>query len=509
MSSPVISEVLPTELRLGPPPTMPQARSYLFKQQSDLQEYNVEPGNVIKINIPRLQQTYLTKDSYIRFRINVDAQQTDAGLYFDRTGAMALFDRLEVYDYLGGTLLERVSDLPLLYTLQTDLNVPFSARNGKYNATQGTSLTSSITNPGSFNPFIQFPSGDQTNQAGIQFLPITEDPLGNRNQSIEFCIPVPSFLGMFSTKFVPLHNGFTIYLYLNSTSNAFVSRVAGNNAGTPVNIVNCWLTNVELCCQVIELGKEAEGLVHGSNGGNPWVIPCSQFRSYKNSVSSSSPVFRQDMNLNVVSLKNIRFVMTPSVYFNNIAYPVYGHRVKNFLSNFNFQYGSSYLPELAGINCRGVTVPNSRSGYTQNKDAELIYGGNQAYVELLKTTNGLWSDIFGDVPINFAEFRVETAFSASGTESTAFTNSITGAVPTFNNGSYNGTTVGKFAGGIDLRLNNKAIVSGIDTNGLLVCLNGTFDSRYVDDRVDVILTAFAEYDAFVQIIPGVASTVTF
>lgn len=503
MSSPVTTEVLPSELRLGPPPTMPQARSYLFKQQSDLQEYDVQLGNCIKINIPRLQRTYLTKDSYIRFRVNVDMIGALSGLWFDRVGAMGLFDRLEVYDYLGGTLLERVSDLPFLYTLLTDLKIPFGSQNGKYQAAQGMGLTSDLIFGGA-DAYLKKPSGNNTASTGMTFLP--GNVTTNRNQSIEFCIPIPSFLGLFSDKFIPLHNGFTLNLYLNSTNNAFVSRYDNDDIGTEVVVKDCWLTNVELCCQVIELGDQAEALVMGSNGNNPWVIPCLQYRTFRNQVESSDPAFRLDMNLNVVSLRNVRFTMTPSSYFNALAYPLYGHRMRNFLQSFNFQYGSSYLPELAGINCRGTSVPNTRNGYTQNKNAEYVYGGNQAYAELLKTTDGNWSIMSSDSPINFSEYRVETAFNTNGNEFTGFnadpniyavSKGVTGSIP------------GKFAGGIDLRLNNKAIVSGIDTNGLLVCLNGTFDSRFVANRYQCILLAHAEYDAFIQIIPGVATTVTF
>ena len=44
-----VPTVLPKELRLDAPPTMPQARSYLFRQQSTLQSYG--PGSTIQINI--------------------------------------------------------------------------------------------------------------------------------------------------------------------------------------------------------------------------------------------------------------------------------------------------------------------------------------------------------------------------------------------------------------------------------------------------------------------------
>ena len=59
--------VLPKELRLGAPATMPQSRSYMFKQQAALSNY--APRDTIQINLPRLQRSYLTKDSYLEFEV--------------------------------------------------------------------------------------------------------------------------------------------------------------------------------------------------------------------------------------------------------------------------------------------------------------------------------------------------------------------------------------------------------------------------------------------------------
>ena len=64
-------------------------------------------------------------------------------------------------------------------------------------------------------------------------------------------------------------------------------------------------------------------------------------------------------------------------------------------------------------------------------------------------------------------------------------------------------------GGLDLRLSSKDVVSGIDTNGLLVRLNAKFDDDNLSEMVNAVLDVYAEHDAFVQVIPGVATTVTF
>lgn len=524
MSSPVVSEVLPVELRLTAPPTMPQARSYMFKQKSDLQEYNVELGNCIKINIPRLQRSYLTKDSYVRFQFSIDFLTNDttqdpnntkaAGLWFDRIGALGLFDRLEVYDYLGGTLLERITDLPMLMTLLYDLENPMLAANGKYEAVggfngSGTSYLTEDLNGGSSI------DGNEIKTASIgkvlvnpQSVPSNSSPL-SVNITKEFCIPLVSFLGIFSDKFVPLHNGFTINLYTNNINNALVSRYASRMGIDPrtVTIYASWLSNVEICAQVIELGDIGESLVMSGNGGNPWIIPTKAYRTFKHQVKTGDSSFRLDMNLNVVSLRNIRFTMTPNLYFNNLQWPVYGNRIRNFLRSFNFQYGSSYLPELAGIAVRGTNVPNSRFGFNTDKPVDILFSSTQGYIELLKTCTDKWSNMRNECAITQTEYNTELCnYADANSNWERYTYAVDLIAPCY---LMDECTSGKFAGGIDLRLNNKAIVSGIDTNGLLVCLNGQFDPNYITNITDAILYAHAEYDAFVQIIPGVATTVTF
>ena len=62
---------------------------------------------------------------------------------------------------------------------------------------------------------------------------------------------------------------------------------------------------------------------------------------------------------------------------------------------------------------------------------------------------------------------------------------------------------------MNTRLSKKSTVSGIDTNGLQLSINGQFDLNRYTSMVDAYMDVFAEHDAFIQIIPGVASTVTF
>lgn len=538
-------EVMPREFNLTAPATIPQARTYMFKRQSDLQTYDLQRGNRIRINIPRLQRTYLSKNSYLRFRVNLDIASTNGGIAFDRCGAYGLFDRLEVYDYLGGTLIEQVQNIPALITLMNDINTGVSDLNGLNEATEGVSGAGIFIKDSQTEDVPDHRVEFSTAQTGQYVFAHEKDTATELTFATkEFSIHLPSFLDLFSDKYVPLHNGFSVDLYLNSKEQAFVSRVSGTQAST-VNIAEAWISNVELCCQVTELGDYAEKLMLSTS--DPWVIHSRFYRYFSDiitarcdngmtalendSIAVSQSSFRLDLNLNVVSLRNIMFGMRPRYYQNKIEFPSYGHRIRNYLENFNFQYGSSYLPEIAGVSCTASTVPYTRTaGYSDtvtNSNLIVSYasGANpkadsytQALQELAKVSNT------GKVSIMPEEFRIDCGSGKFGYRNNA---------DLYNYVPWKWDTAckcGKFAGGLNLQLSKRDAVCGIDTNGLNVCINGTFNSDAVSaspihaagsanttspdettitPMVYAILDCWAEHDAFVQIIPGVATTVTF
>jgi len=491
------SEVLPSELQLVPPPTVPQARSYMFRQQSENTEYNLSRGERIRINIPRLQRSYLMKDSYIRFRVNIDyTQVANAGLTLDRCGAYGFFDRIEVYDYLGGTLLEQTQNIPALATLLGDVNNNLTLFNTKLQSTQGYEGSNVQAGVGELDKYEL-----RTCNSGMVIIPFGTTGTADGYLSLEFSLPVLSFLGIFSDKYIPLHNGFSVDFFLNDIASSFVSRTTAANAAT-ITMKEVWISNFEYCCQVLELGELAESMVMATN---PFVIHSTQYRYFSDVIlgGGNQSSFRMDLNLNVVSLRNIRFNMRPTDY-NSFSNPTYGHRIRNFLQNFNLQYGSSYLPEIAGITCRSSIIPGSRAGYSVNasifpgsSDYFKASGNSQSYMELSKTV-----DDNNEMSINWGEYRIDLG----STSVSNYAGTLTALVPTFGPDS---GMCGKFAAGIDTRLNKKKTISGIDTNGLLVSINGQFDRDLINSMVQSTLDVWAEYDSFLNIIPGVATTTTF
>jgi hypothetical protein len=79
--------------------------------------------------------------------------------------------------------------------------------------------------------------------------------------SKEVSFPLFSFLGALSNKFVPLHNGFTIQLTLNPLNRAmsFAKTTDGSTGGTFTTSAQT-ITDVNMCCQILELGPVAESM---------------------------------------------------------------------------------------------------------------------------------------------------------------------------------------------------------------------------------------------------------
>lgn len=439
---------------------------------------------------------------------------------------------MEVYDYLGGTLLEQTNNIPVLMTLLNDLNIQ-----------QGDDYSALKYLEGKEVPVIHSTDAHyaarQMNAPPILGMFVTPpcDSSGKaRYDTWEFVMRLPSFLGFFSDKYVPLHNGFSIDLFTTSIENAFV--VGAPSSAQTLKPTAVTLTNVELCAQILELGSYGESLLQGTE---PWVIHTINYRHFTDAVagqktsgystsatvstdSPGSTFQRVDLNLNVVSLRNLFFTMRPAEYINNSNYPSFSHRIRNFLENFSFQYGSSYLPEIAGVDCRARYVPQSSKGNafsaedsttvsaTFSEDYYKSNGCSQALFELAKTTRGK------DPLISLFEYKIDvycatfkSADIKGWTPAEAYSQYAANHIKNYvsHDQTYNTNLCGKFAGGLNLQLSKKEAVCGIDTNGLLVSLNLNFKADKVSSMVNAVLDIFAEYDSFVQIIPGVASTVTF
>lgn len=522
------SQVLPKEVRLTAPPTMPQARSYLFKQQSTQSSYSPGSGN-IQINIPRLQRSYLTKDSYLKFRLAVswdNDTELSAIPCFDTCGAFGLFDTIEVYDYLGSTLLERTSGHGQLMALLMDTHCSVTELNAHFGAASGcksmqTTFDMDVYRPattlaggavaaaielGKFRQKVMPPVSGATLQNYIVAVagtaPAAAADTGPNNGTVryfEYTVPLFSFLGTLSKKYAPLHNGYTINITLNSAANAFGLCTPLGAAGTSSGLTTYSLTEVYFCSQVLELGPVAESMLIASTQGQPFVVPTKAYRNYVGSVAANTNQYRLDLNLNVASLTNVLFIMRPTTNIGSILMKSLSYRIRNYLQNWYFQYGSTILPQTTGIQCRqptGSVLDNGKGGYTE------------AYNELMKARHN-YSNSNTMSMITPDTFWVDTPTAHALAYIDANVQPLTAAACTaLNPGAY--VPPGKFAGGIDLELvpgRSNDLVCGMNTNGMNTSIYLNFDSSQTTMASQ--LDAWCEYDAFINISPGIATTVSF
>lgn len=547
MTDPVdIATVLPKELRLGVPPKMPQARSYLFRQQSTLASY--QPGTTIQINIPRLQRSYLRKDSYLRFRLQGSFQQVNYldGLVLDTAGAFGFFEKLEIFDYLGSTLLESISGVPQLTALLLDLGLKeiVETRNG--NASMGLGLdysyagdkpiaagatatlqASNITNTG----FILPPSSGDRLTPYVNIVASGSEPnLQLYKFCREFAIPLPSFLGLLSEKMIPLHNGFTIVLTVaEKTTPMFVSQtqdlqITASDASTAVlsglrkipspisettlNQNITWsLDDIYMNCQILELGPVAESMILSSSQGSPLVVHTKSMRNYVSNINAGVPEFTLNMNLNVASLTNIMWIMRAADQIDKFQYASYGNRTRNFLQRWQFQYGSTTLPQSNGIQAMGSSLPPGFTANNGERYAFLSSGGKESVQELLKCR----PLSLNSTRIISANVKSDSKFNADQSAADALLAKyldLRGLFPS-QNSYYN---LGRFAAGLNLQLANGKdgqIICGLNTNGMNTSIRGTFHQNYYNNMYQVRVDAWAEYDAFINISPGIATTVSF
>lgn len=572
-----VASVLPKELRLGVPPKMPQARSYMFRQQSTLSSYN--NGDTIQINIPRLQRSYLRKDSYLRFTLVgnwTPGAQNQTAVSFDTCGAFGLIEKIEVFDYLGSTVLESSSGVPQLMSLLMDLGLSTISDKNIGNSSMGLAQDYVASRIGSTsdNPSTGFAStsSGRANRAlstqvsidktGSVVPPSSGATLDWKYQATqqtfvrEFAIPLPSFLGLLSDKMIPLHNGFTIILTLATKNKPFIvgqvyaydGAMVARNAGpsTALNgstlpnstatlpvpgsitaTLDSWsLKDVNMVCQILELGPVAESMMMSSTQGQPFIVSTKAMRYYQGSITGGASSqqatppasdvvdtygqaeFTLNLNLNVASLTNILWFMRSKGQIDDIKYASCGHRTRNFLQRWVFQYGSTSLPQNNGIQSMFTSLPTGVTTTDVNAKYGILGSGfTEAYNELMKAR----PVYLPSNKIDYVGYDFDNKFNSS------LDCKATGAITSLNwfaiypspNHPFG---IGRFACGLNLELaNNKhgTVISGLNTNGMNTSIRGYFHPNYLVNMDSVVVDAYAEYDAFINISPGIATTVSF
>jgi hypothetical protein len=540
--------VLPKELRLSAPATMPQSRSYMFKQQAALSNYS--PRDTIQINLPRLQRSYLTKDSYLEFEVTfthkLDATNfANNALSLDTPGALGLIDRIEVYDYLGSTQLESTAGFGQLVALLQDTCVSSDEFGTHWECTSGGQTTPIIVdferNQVGGNVHIesnmyrmQQPSIGEILDLGTWKNDVSGaagTASATRTIRRRYHLPLFSFLGLLSPKYAPLHNGYTIMITLQSTENALINAgikhsYTGTAPATTVSAsdlvlstsVGYTVNNARMCCQILELGPIAESMLLSTTAGQPMIVTTKAYRNYRSQFPANTQNFRLDLNINVASLTNVLWIMRPTEVVDQQPFPSLSRRQRNFLESWYFQYGSSVLPQTAGITAykpmslvaghedRGseclIELLKARHMYNQPTHTHLFNRYNYAWDNYTSSAKDVLNkvSVADKIPAKINDFKYVTP-------DTFYEN-------------------GKFACGLDLELvsgRTNEIICGMNTNGMNTSIFATFNATAAATSVPATpattdtgiwvekstVDAWCEYDAFINISPGIASTVSF
>jgi hypothetical protein len=247
------------------------------------------------------------------------------------------------------------------------------------------------------------------------------------------------------------------------------------------------------------------------------IVTTKAYRAYNTSVPAGSANFKLDLNINVASLTNILWFMRPNAIINSPDFATLSCRQRNFLESWYFQYGSSILPQTQGITAFKPVSNN----------ASHLDFGSECFIELLKARH-LYNQPNQAHSFNKWNYAYDNFNRFQNTVSNRHVGKLPANLPiAFRYPAPNSYfEQGKFACGLDLELvsgRTNEIICGMNTNGMNTAIFGTFNATAAAAANDISestaktgvwvepvrVDAYCEYDAFINISPGIASTVSF
>jgi hypothetical protein len=525
------NESLPSTLKFQVPSSIPQARSYTFEQRSNESSYPVQTGQKIQIDIPRLQRSYLQKSSSLRLTLEVEMSSSfdpeTNSVCLDTAGGYSLIDNIEVYDYLGSTLLERIEGVGQLVAALLD--TPHGRIRYGNNASMGTTSLRPLRGPENFEFTTNYFEQSLFIEGPISGSVLSNISSSSKKYNIELELPLLSFLGELSGKLAPLHNGYTIIIALNAMENALgVTKIDDLSTNITSRLLDANVTDISMMCDILELGPTAESLVLSSIGEGPLVMHTKSYRHYAREESGGSGIelnYNWPINLNASSVSSILWFMRPQITGFNARYRSLSHKIKNNLLSWKFIYGSSSLPDSAGIRCSA-----------NDKNAFYASSGTEAYNSLMKSRRVTDSDGITKTNFNLNAFDTTTTIGTTPFLVAPSLYSLTPCdVAQLGPGVSEVTgalvpPVGRFSCGLSTELVTGNVISGLNTNGMSTAIQARFvppaSSIFITPTTDVekiaiqlqqgtrdivpfVADIYMEYDAFISILPNISTNVSF
>jgi hypothetical protein len=180
------------------------------------------------------------------------------------------------------------------------------------------------------------------------------------------------------------------------------------------------------------------------------------------------------------------------------------------LQRWQFQYGSTTLPQNNGIQAMAQTAPSFPSG-----SAALT--NTSTYVNYMQGFTECFQELIKARPCNLVanRFHIDGYMNDNVYNTNLDNRASPITILNWKNlfpSKANYQPLPRFAAGLNLQLVNGKdgdMISGLNTNGMNTSIRGLFNPLYTDYMAEVTVDAYAEYDAFINISPGIATTVAF
>jgi hypothetical protein len=425
----------------------------------------------------------------------------------DTNGAYGFIRDIEVYDYMGSTVLEKVPRHDLL----TSIFMDFEGANDQMQVPRpyGAENNNLVIRKQPWSSLFEDPAWPFERDAPIYYNWSFTDP-GKLDSTypvlaesikipkMHFVIDLYSFMGKLSQKFIPLHNGFTLKLHLNKTSDvvAFNTQLPSNvitmkfptsSAGTAFeevtqtmhpSIVASSFTNVYLKCDLITVSAEMDSKIEKT-------VFAKAFKYSLDTLTSRTT----RIPLEVASLTSVLISQRPNLGVNSWSQK-FGFRVKNYIQGAQLLFNKAVVKDIA----------SPYEAYEALKDAfdqRLDWWINREdwnvdIVDQANYTCGMQGNIISDRDLDSMDADPGSYF-----------------VKTFQYGDEHGVShQGKFLLALDTRLPGyqESAVCGIDTRKELL------EYRLIagpESRSDVLIDVFAQFDTFIVIKPGETTSVAF
>lgn len=376
------------------PTVVPQARKYT-------REFNASSGKVftekdtVVIEIPPIANTYLTKDARIHFKFNLEfydhsftaTSQLPADWWtatnsnaleilrkpvpmMEACGPYGFFRDVEVYDYLGNTLLEKITRHDLLASTMADfyLDSEVERFNPPISEKQATEIIDMFSKPGGiYVPSVStfsLPSVE-TRVNGINLLNarnqellldggvidyytyVLQPPTLNSTlvvaPTMEFSIRLLSFLGHGSNNFVPLHNGYRIVLKTNPANTAIKFGLPSGSTTIPIKpsgyvtivprIARYDFSDIKLRADLLQISPEMDSQIDK-------LVHCTM-NSYTTLGRCEKPTIIPG---NFLSANNIKISMR-QLPLNNSSYSEVGFRSRTYVTKARLLYNGAVQQE--------------------------------------------------------------------------------------------------------------------------------------------------------------------